>query len=40
MQWNETIHKILSTVAGLKISSFNPLTVPGKARIGGAVYGL
>lgn len=40
MQWNATVHKIPSIVAGLEISSFNPLNVYGKTRIGVVVYGL
>lgn len=40
MQWNEITHKIPPAVAGLKIRSFHPLTVHGKARRGGVVYGL
>lgn len=39
MQWNETT-EIPSSVAGLRISSFNPLTVCGEARMGVVVYGL
>lgn len=40
MHRNEAIHNIPFSVTGFKISSFNPCTVHGKARIGVVVYGL